>query len=175
MLFRPTALDGPRLIETQRHGDERGWFARTFCAEEFARAGLPDRFVQCNTSFSHHRGTLRGLHYQDPPHAEGKLVRCTRGAVFDVAVDLRPGPTQWRWIAHELSADDGVALWVPPGFAHGFVTLRDATEIFYQMTEHYRPECARGLRWNDPSLDIAWPIADPILSPRDAELPFVSS
>jgi dTDP-4-dehydrorhamnose 3,5-epimerase len=175
MHFRPTALDGPLLIEPERHADDRGWFARTFCTEEFARAGLPASFVQCSTSFNRRRFTLRGLHYQDAPYAEGKLVRCTRGAVFDVAVDLRPGATQWRWIAHELSADSGRAVWIPPGFAHGFVTLRDATEIFYQMTEPFRPEAARGLRWNDPALAIPWPVAEPILSPCDAALPFVSS
>jgi dTDP-4-dehydrorhamnose 3,5-epimerase len=174
MRLRATALDGPLLIEPERHADDRGWFARTFCAEAFARAGLPARFVQCSASFSRRRFTLRGLHYQDAPYAEGKLVRCTRGALFDVAVDLRAGATHRQWIAHELSADNGLALWIPPGFAHGFVTLRDATEVFYQMTEPFRPEAARGLRWNDPALNIAWPVTEPILSPRDAALPFIA-
>ena len=172
MRIRPTALDGPMLLEQERHADERGYFARTFCAEEFARASLPTAFVQCNTSFNRRRGTLRGLHFQDAPHPEGKLVRCTRGAVFDVAVDLRPGPSCRRWIGVELSAENGTALWVPPGFAHGFVTLADDTELFYQMTEFYRAELARGFRWSDPAFAIAWPISRPIVSARDDALPW---
>lgn len=174
MQFRPTALEGPVLIEHQPFRDDRGWFARTFCAEEFGGAGLPTSFVQCNASFSDRRGTLRGLHYQASPHAEGKLVRCIRGAIYDVAVDLRPGPAQWRWTAVELSADNATALWIPPGFAHGFVTLADRTEVYYQMTAPFCPDAARGWRWNDPTLGIDWPVAEPILSSRDAALPFVS-
>ena len=152
----------------------RGWFARTFCAEEFGSAGLPACFVQCSASFNRRRGTLRGLHYQAAPHAEGRLVRCTRGAIHDVAVDLRPGATQWRWIATVLSAENSLSVWIPPGFAHGFVTLADDSEVFYQMTAAFHAECTRGVRWNDPTLRIDWPVAAPILSSRDAALPFVA-
>jgi dTDP-4-dehydrorhamnose 3,5-epimerase len=175
MRIRPTAIEGPMLVEPDRRTDSRGYFARTFCAEHFARAGLASSFVQCSTSFNRRRGTLRGLHYQDAPHPEGKLVRCTRGAIHDVAVDLRPGASRWCWIGEALSAENGIALWIPPGFAHGFVTLADDTEVFYQMTESFRPGLARGLRWNDPMLAIDWPVLDPILSPRDATHPLLSA
>lgn len=169
MRFTPTALAGVVIVDIDRHEDARGHFARSFCAEEFARFGLPAAFVQCNTSLNHRHGTLRGLHYQLEPHAEGKLVRCVRGAAFDVAVDIRPGsPTCHRWLGAELSAENGRALWIPPGFAHGFATLVDDTEMFYQVTEFYHPELARGLAWNDPSVAVAWPINTPILSARDA-------
>ena len=174
MRFLPTALDGVILVAPEPHTDARGSFSRTFCAEEFARAGLPPVFVQCNVSSNLRRGTLRGLHYQDLPHPEGKLVRCTRGALFDVAVDLRPGSASLhRWIGVELHGDSLHALWIPPGFAHGFVTLLDDTELFYQMTEPFHPDLARGLRWDDPALGIAWPVADPVLSARDASLPLL--
>jgi dTDP-4-dehydrorhamnose 3,5-epimerase len=160
------------LVRPERRTDPRGFFARTFCAAEFAAHGLPTTFPQCNISFNAERRTLRGLHWQDDPHPEGKLVRCTRGAIFDVAVDIRPAsPTHGRWVGATLSADDADALYIPPGFAHGFQTLQDASEVFYQMSESYVPNMARGLRWNDPTLAIAWPLADPILSERDAALP----
>jgi len=150
----------------------RGHFARTYCAEEFAKHGLPNAFLQCNVSFNAHRGTLRGLHWQADPYQEGKLVRCARGAIFDVAVDLRPGsPTYGKWASAELTAANAHALYIPPGFAHGFQSLEDASEVFYQMTTAYRDGYARGMRWNDPALAITWPIADPILSDRDAALP----
>lgn len=172
MRFAPAVPEGLVIVDLEPREDERGHFARTFCAEEFARAGLPASFVQCNTSFNRHCFTLRGLHYQDEPHPEGKLVRCTRGAVFDVAVDIRPGsPTFRQWLGVELSADNGRALWIPPGFAHGFVTLAGDTELFYQMTEYYHPGLARGLRWDDPAFAIAWPVARPIVSARDANHP----
>jgi dTDP-4-dehydrorhamnose 3,5-epimerase len=172
MRITETALSGLFVVDITPFGDERGHFARTFCAEEFARAGLPTTFVQCSTSFNRRQGTLRGLHYQDDPCPEGKLVRCTRGAAFDVAVDLRPGsPSYCRWHASELTADNTRALYIPPGFAHGFQTLADGTEILYQMTEFYRADLARGVRWNDPSFGIDWPLSDPILSPRDAGYP----
>jgi dTDP-4-dehydrorhamnose 3,5-epimerase len=174
MIFVPTALDGVWQIEPERHSDPRGHFARSFCAEEFAAHGLPATFVQCNISYNALRGTLRGLHWQADPHPEGKLVRCTRGAIFDVAVDLRPGsPTLHRWAAAELTADNGRALYVPPGFAHGFQTLADATEVFYQMTEPYHADLARGARWNDPAFGITWPLADPLVSKRDLMHPTV--
>ena len=138
MRFAPVALGGPMIIEPEPQEDERGSFTRTFCAEAFARAGLPDRFVQCNLSHNRRRGTLRGLHCQLDPHPEGKLVRCVRGAIWDVAVDVRRhSVTCCRWVAVELTAENQRALWVPFGFAHGFVTLCDDTDVFYQMTESY--------------------------------------
>jgi dTDP-4-dehydrorhamnose 3,5-epimerase len=172
--MRLTRLEIPDvwLVQPERRTDPRGFFARTFCAAEFAAHGLPTAFPQCNISFNTERRTLRGLHWQDDPHPEGKLVRCTRGAIFDVAVDIRPAsPTYGRWVGATLSAVDADALYIPPGFAHGFQTLLDETEVFYQMSESYVPNMARGLRWNDPTLAIAWPLADPILSERDAALP----
>jgi len=167
MLFRPTNLEGPVLVEPDRIVDDRGYFARTFCADEFARAGLPTSFVQCSTSFNRHRGTLRGLHYQDMAYPESRLVRCTRGAIYDVVVDVGAGAARCRWFGVELSARNGLAMWIPPGFAHGFVTLSDETEVFYQMTEFYHPECARGFRWDDPAFAIDWPMKDPFVSSRD--------
>ena len=157
-----------------RHTDTRGYFARSFCAEEFKAHGLPSAFPQCNVSFNASRGTLRGLHWQDAPYPEGKLVRCVRGSVFDVAVDLRPNSaSHGKWISATLTADNGDALYIPPGFAHGFQALEDGSEVFYQMAESYRDGLARGLRWNDSSVAIAWPIADPIVSDRDAALPLL--
>jgi dTDP-4-dehydrorhamnose 3,5-epimerase len=172
MRFTATRLAGLVIVDIAPLPDDRGHFARTFCAEEFAAAGLPTAFPQSNLSFNAVRGTLRGLHWQANPCPEGKLVRCTRGAILDVAVDLRAcSPTYRAWFAAELTADNARALYVPPGFAHGFQTLADASEVFYQMTERYRPDASRGARWNDPAFDIDWPIADPILSPRDAAYP----
>ena len=172
MLFRPLAIEGVWLIQPERQVDDRGYFARTYCDREFAAHGLPTQFPQCNVSRNARRGTLRGLHWQDDPNQEGKLVRCVRGAVMDVAVDLRRGsPTRGQWISSELTADNGEALFIPPGFAHGFQALRDGTELFYMMTESYRDGLARGLRWNDPTLAISWPLADPLVSDRDAALP----
>ena len=173
MRFTPTGLDGLVVVDIDPHMDDRGFFARTFCAELFAAAGLPTTFVQCNTSFNRLSGTLRGLHYQDSPHPEGKLVRCTRGSAFDVAVDIRAeSPTFRRWFGIELSAANGRALWIPPGFAHGFATLTDETELFYQITAFYHQDLSRGLRWNDPAFAIDWPVREPIVSPRDADNPF---
>ncbi len=175
--MRFTRLDIPDvwLVQPECRTDARGHFARTFCAAEFAAHGLPAAFAQCNLSFNRHRGTLRGLHWQDDPYQEGKLVRCTRGAIFDVAVDLRPGsPTRGRWVSATLSAESADALYIPPGFAHGFQAMAGDTEVFYQMTEPYRDGMARGLRWDDPALAIAWPLADPILSERDAALPLLT-
>lgn len=175
MIFNATDLDGVWRVDLDPRVDPRGYFARAFCAEEFLAHGLPAGFVQCNLSFNVARGTLRGLHWQADPHPEGKLVRCTRGAIFDVAVDLRPGSvTLHRWIGVELSARNGGALYIPPGFAHGFQTLTDETEVFYQMTEAYHPSLVRGARWDDPTFAIAWPIPDPILSERDRTYAFVS-
>lgn len=173
MRFIATSIDGVWLVRNECREDARGHFARTFCAEEFTAHGLPGTFVQCNLSFNTRRGTLRGLHWQAEPYSEGKLVRCTRGSVFDVAVDLRSGSaTRRHWVGLILTADSADALYIPPGFAHGFQTLEDGTEVFYQMSEPYQEGKARGIRWNDPALTIEWPIPDVILSERDAALPF---
>jgi dTDP-4-dehydrorhamnose 3,5-epimerase len=172
MIFVPTRLSEACIIEPQRLADDRGFFARTFCQEEFAAHGLKAHFVQCNISFNTRKGTLRGMHYQDKPHEEAKLVRCTRGAIFDVIVDIRQdSPTCRQWVGVELTADNRRMLYVPEGFAHGFQTLEDDTEVFYQMAETYRPESARGIRWNDPALAIGWPLSATIVSARDAGYP----
>jgi dTDP-4-dehydrorhamnose 3,5-epimerase len=169
MKFLALPLKGAFLIEIEPRVDERGLFARTYCEGEFKAHGLPSSFVQCNTSFNANRGILRGLHYQAEPRPEAKLVRCTRGAIFDVIVDLRPdSPTYARWYGAELTADNRKALFIPVGFAHGFQTLEDNSEVFYQMSEFYDGNLARGVRWNDPSLGISWPILPPTMSDRDA-------
>ncbi|MGI4953352.1 MAG: dTDP-4-dehydrorhamnose 3,5-epimerase [Janthinobacterium lividum] len=174
MRFRPVGPEGVWLVQPERRADERGYFARTFCADAFAAHGLPVRFPQCNVSFNAVRGTLRGLHWQDDPLPEAKLVRCVRGAVLDVAVDIRPGSaTRGRWVGATLSAENGDALYIPAGFAHGYQTLEDATELFYQMTQAYHADLARGLRWDDPDLAIGWPLPDPVLSARDRALPLL--
>jgi dTDP-4-dehydrorhamnose 3,5-epimerase len=166
--FLPTPLAGAYVVELERVEDERGFFARSFCQEEFRRQGLKPAIAQSNVSWNRKRGTLRGLHFQAVPHEEAKVVRCTRGAIWDVIVDLRQGsPTRLRWHAQELNADNRLAFYVPEGFAHGFQTLADDSEILYQMSEPYYPELARGVRWDDPRLGIKWPLPEPILSDRD--------
>jgi dTDP-4-dehydrorhamnose 3,5-epimerase len=172
VIITETSLAPACLIDIEPTRDERGHFARAFCQDEFTSRGLPGGFVQSSLSFNHRRGTLRGLHYQAEPCPEAKLVRCTRGAVYDVILDLRGSSQNYcRWFATELSADNARAVYIPPGFAHGFQTLRDDTELFYQMTAAYRPELSRGVRWDDPAFGIAWPLPGPILSERDAGLP----
>ncbi len=169
MIFAETTLAGAYLVELEPHRDERGFFARQWCAEEFARAGLDPRIAQINTSRSLRAGTLRGLHYQLEPHAEVKLVRCTRGAVFDVALDLRPAsPTFCRWFGTELDADSGRMLYIPEGCAHGFLTLVPYTELVYQASVAYAPASARGVRHDDPAFAIRWPRPVTILSAADA-------
>jgi dTDP-4-dehydrorhamnose 3,5-epimerase len=169
MRFEPLRLQGAFVIEPEPRVDDRGLFTRTYCEKEFTEHGLPTRFVQCNTSFNTRRGTLRGMHFQAGERAEAKLVRCTRGAVYDVIVDLRPGsPSLHQWEGFDLTADNRRALFVPIGFAHGFQTLLDESEIFYQMSEFYMPYSARGVRWNDPAFGIVWPVKEPILASRDA-------
>jgi len=161
-------LSGAFLIELQLISDERGFFARTWCTEEFERLGLNPKLVQCSISWNARRGTLRGLHYQTEPYAEAKLIRCCSGAIYDVIVDLRPAsPTYGKWIAAELTSENRRMLYVPEGFAHGFQTLIDDTEISYQISASYQPDHARGVRWNDPAFGIEWPISHPILSARD--------
>lgn len=175
MRFLPTSLAGAYVIEQERHADERGFFARTWCAQEFAEHGLEPALAQCSVSFNQRRGTLRGLHYQAPPFAEAKLVRCTRGALYDVAVDLRPdSPTFRRWVGLELTEDDGRALYIPRGFAHGFYALADATEVAYQISTAHQPEAARGVRWNDPFHGVTWPGPVAVIAPRDRDYPDVS-
>lgn len=175
MRFRDTPVAGVLVVELERIEDERGSFARTFSTEEFAQRGLDVRVDQCSTSFNKRAGTLRGMHYQVAPHGEVKLVRCTRGAIFDAVVDLRPeSPTYLRWCAAELSAANGLALYIPEGCAHGFQTLEDASEILYQIATPYVPAAARGVRWDDPAFGITWPAPPPagrIMSSRDADYP----
>ena len=172
MIFTETKLSGAYIIEPEKAEDERGFFARTFCRNEFEAHGLSPTFVQCNVSFNARKGTLRGMHFQQRPHEEAKLVRCTRGAIYDVIVDIRKdSPTCKRWIAVELSAENRRMLYVPQGCAHGFQTLDDNCEVFYQMSEFFDPDLTRGIRWNDPALGIHWPLAQLTISPRDAQYP----
>ena len=173
MIFTPTRLEDAFLIDVERQSDERGFLARTFCEREFAEHGLPMRIVQSSTIHSPRRHTLRGLHFQEEPHREIKLVRCTRGSIFLVMVDLRPGsPTHNDWLGVELSSQSGRLAYVPEGFAQGYQTLEDDTEVQYQMSHHYVPESARGVRWDDPTLGIDWPPAtERLISERDRGWP----
>src|SRR6266487_3389064 len=160
MIFIETTLKGAFIIEPERLEDERGFFARSFCRKEFEDHGLNPNLVQCSISFNKKKGTLRGMHYQISPHAEAKLVRCTMGAIYDVIIDLRPHlPTFKQWIAVELTAENRQMLYIPEGFAHGFQTLTDNTEVYYQMSQFYYPEYSRGVRWDDPAFGIVWPEA----------------
>lgn len=164
------------LVRPRRFGDARGWFSESWNAERFAGWGIDVVFCQDNHSLSAASGTLRGLHFQTPPHAQAKLVRCTRGAIFDVAVDIRKqSPTYRQWVSAELSAENGDQLFVPAGFAHGFLTLTPDTEVMYKVDVHYAPEADGGIIWNDPTLDINWPLlgAAPLLSDKDAGLPLL--
>ncbi len=170
MIFIETKLKGAFIIEPKLLEDERGFFSRTFDQKEFEAHGLNFRIVQCSISFNKKKGTLRGMHYQIGPYEEAKLVRCTRGTIYDVIVDLRPqSPTFKQWIALQLTAENRRMLYVPEGFAHGFQTLEDNTEVFYQMSEFYHPECARGVRWDDPAFGIEWPEDERIISVRDQQ------
>jgi len=172
MRFVETQFAGLYVVELEPHCDMRGFFARTWCQNEFDSAGLESRLVQCSMSHNIRRGTLRGMHYQAPPFEEVKLVRCTSGAVHDVVIDLRrDSETYLRSFAIELTSANRRSLYIPAGFAHGFQTLVDETEVFYQMSEFFAPEHARGIRWNDPRFDIEWPISDPIILDRDASYP----
>ena len=172
MRVAPTLLPGVMTVEIEPHADQRGLFARTFDDVAFAAAGLTISWRQCNTSWNRQRGTLRGMHFQQPPFEEPKLVRCTRGRVFDVAIDLRrDSPTFCRWIGIELSHERRNALFIPGGCAHGFLTLEDDCEVFYMMGEVFVPEAAAGVRWNDPAFAIAWPFEPATMSERDANWP----
>jgi len=169
MIFEPAKLSGAYLIQMERLSDERGFFARAWCQREFEEHGLNPRLVQCNVSYNKKQGTLRGMHYQVAPYKEAKLVRCTSGAIYDVIIDLRPAsPTFLQHIGVTLTADERTMLYVPEGFAHGFLTLVDNSEIFYQMSEFYAPEAAQGVRWNDPCFAIDWPMPVQVISQRDA-------
>lgn len=173
MIFTETKLKGAFIIDLEPIQDERGLFARTWCKKEFEDHGLNPNLVQCNTSFNKKKGTLRGMHYQAAPYEEAKLVRCTMGAIYDVIIDIRKGSkTYMQLFACELTAKNRKILYVPEGFAHGFQTLEDNTEVFYQMSEFYHPEYARGIRWNDLAFILKWPLPDPILSEKDQSYPF---
>ena len=169
MKYVETELKGAFIIEPERLADERGFFARVFCEQEFAAHGLETRFVQCSISFNRCKGTLRGMHYQAPPHEETKTVRCTSGAIYDVIVGLRRDSGTYRkWIGVELSAENRRMLYVPGGFAHGFQTLEDNSEVFYQISQFHAPPAARTERWDDPGLGIRWPLTPSAMSQRDA-------
>lgn len=172
MIFTETKLAGVYIIDTERVEDERGFFARAYDEAAFAERGLQTDFPQCNISFNRYKGTLRGMHYQVEPHGEAKLIRCTMGALYDVALDVRPvSPTYKQWLAVELSAENRRMFYLPTGIAHGFMTLQDNTEIFYMMGATYHPECARGLRWDDPAFAIEWPETDIVISEKDRNFP----
>jgi len=172
MRFVPTALPGVLVLEQERHADARGYFARTWCTRELQAQGLLGEISQCSVSFNHKQRTLRGLHYQAPPYAEVKVVRCARGALFDVAVDIRPDSPSFRsWVGVELTVDNGRALYIPKGFAHGFYTLQDATEVEYFISTEYRPEAARGLRYDDALFAVAWPGPVDVIADRDRQYP----
>jgi dTDP-4-dehydrorhamnose 3,5-epimerase len=172
MLFHETPLQGAFLIDLEKRGDERGFFARFFCEKEFAAKGLVDRFVQVNNSLSAKKGTLRGIHYQLAPHEEVKLVRCIKGELYDVIVDLRPdSPTFKKWFGAELSEENRRMMYVPKGFGHAFITLREDTEALYLVSDYYAPSSERGLRYNDPEFNIAWPIEPVVISDKDLNHP----
>ena len=173
MIFREMELKGAFVIELDKITDDRGFFARTWCRREFEEHGLNPNLVQCNISFNKTAGTLRGMHYQAAPHEETKLVRCTKGSIFDVIIDLRPhSATYQRHVGVRLCAAEYTSLYIPEGFAHGFQTLEDGAEVLYQMSEFYHPESARGVRWDDPAFGIEWPRAEKrIISDRDRSYP----
>jgi dTDP-4-dehydrorhamnose 3,5-epimerase len=172
MIFQDTKISGAVEIYVEPKPDERGFFARTWCQEDFEKRGLNPRLVQCSVSFNCRKGTLRGMHYQAAPYGEAKLVRCTRGAIYDVVIDLRPeSPTFKKWVAVVLTAEKRNMVYVPEGCGHGFLTLEDESEIFYQMSEFYRPESARGVRWDDPAFQITWPEKVEVISERDRTYP----
>jgi dTDP-4-dehydrorhamnose 3,5-epimerase len=172
MKFERTAIAGVWRISLEPHADERGYFARSFCADEFQSHGLPATFEQSSLSHNAKAGTLRGMHFLPGPDGERKVVRCVRGAVLDVAIDVRPGsPTQGQWISETLSADNGTALYIDEGIAHGFQTLEGDTTVLYQITPPFRAGRGVGVRWNDPAFAVRWPLPEPLLSDRDASYP----
>jgi dTDP-4-dehydrorhamnose 3,5-epimerase len=174
MIFTESPLPGAFLVDFAPIADERGFFARAYCAEEFAARGLGPELRQCSVSYNTRKGTLRGLHYQRAPHEEHKLVRCTAGAIFDVIVDIRPrSPHYRRWFSTQLTSQNRRSLFIPPGFAHGFITLSDQTEVYYMISVPHAPEHGQGFRWSDPAFGIEWPLAPSVISPRDAAYPLL--
>jgi dTDP-4-dehydrorhamnose 3,5-epimerase len=172
MQFQPLEIPGAVLVKIERHSDPRGFFARSFCVQEFTAAGIPCEAVQASISYNERQGTVRGMHFQWPPSHEGKLVRCVRGAIFDVLLDLRPtSPSYLKHRAVQLDDETRDAVFIPHGVAHGFQTLVDRTEVLYQMTDFFAPGLGTGVRWNDPAFGIEWPLADVVLSERDASCP----
>ncbi len=172
MIFTKTNLEGAYVIDIEKKEDNRGFFARTFCADEFTQNGLPANFVQANTSFNNKKGTLRGMHFQKSPYEEDKLVRCTKGSIFDVIIDLRTdSKTYKQWLGVELSEENRRALFVPKGFAHGYLTLEDNAEVTYLVTQFYTPNADSGVRFNDPIFAIEWPIKPVVVSEKDNNHP----
>jgi dTDP-4-dehydrorhamnose 3,5-epimerase len=176
MIFTESPLPGTYLVDLAPIADERGFFARAYSDEEFAAKGLSTELRQCSVSYNTRKGTLRGLHHQRPPHGEHKLVRCTSGAIFDVIVDVRPQSSHYRrWFGTQLTAQNRRSLFIPPGFAHGFITLSDDAEVYYMISVPHAPEYAQGFRWNDPAFSIQWPLAPSVISPRDAAYPLLDA
>ncbi|MGI9102752.1 MAG: dTDP-4-dehydrorhamnose 3,5-epimerase [Terriglobales bacterium] len=174
MIFRETKIRGVWIIELDKIEDERGFFARSFCQSEFQTHGLDPCVAQCNVSYNAKAGTLRGMHFQISPHAEAKLIRCTRGALYDVALDLRSGsPTERQWVAAELTEENRAMIYIPESCAHGSQALRDGTEVLYQMSRPFHPQSARGVRWNDPAFNVSWPLPSITISDRDQSWPLV--
>ena len=174
MIFIETKLKGAFVIELQRLEDDRGFFARTFCHKEFQEHNLNTSIVQSNISYNKKKGTLRGLHMQLPPHQESKLIKCISGAIYDVIVDMRQeSVTFQQWISVELNSENHKMLYVPEGFAHGFITLKDATEVSYQMNQFYKPGVEKGFRWDDPALQISWPMTPQVISEKDRSFSFI--
>lgn len=174
MIFKETTIPGAYVIEPERITDHRGFFARVWCNKEFQQHGLNSELLQSNVGFSYRKGTVRGLHFQAFPHAEAKIVRCTRGAIFDVVVDLRPdSPTYKKWFGVELTGDNGKMIYVPEGLAQGYMTLEDCTEINYHTSQFFNAETASGVRFNDPAFDIEWPMAPAVISEQDCNWPLI--
>jgi dTDP-4-dehydrorhamnose 3,5-epimerase len=174
MIFKPSPLAGAYLLDLKKIEDDRGFFARSYCKNEFDEVGLNSRIAQCNVSYNRNKGTLRGMHFQAEPFPEAKVVRCTRGAIWDVIIDLRIGsPTYLKWHGVELNSESHLAFYVPEGFAHGFQTLVDDSEVLYMMSEFYQQEAARGVRWDDPAFAIEWPVPNPSMSQRDRDYPLL--
>ncbi len=176
MIFTKTTIEGVYIIDLDIKGDDRGFFARTFCREEFLAHGLEPLVEQCNLSFNHKKGTLRGMHMQIAPHPEAKYVRCIRGAVYDIVVDMRPGsPTRFAHVGVELSADNRRGIYIPPYFAHGYQTLTDDAEVAYQVSGRYAPQAERGLRYDDPKLNLSWPLEVSVINDKDLNWPLLAN